>query len=414
MILTALKTALRDIVRSPFRSFILLQGVIWGTVLGVLPAALIGGSRKAALERAAELGTDRILFAAPATRPAGLDWDLPRLARERFPGRVLAAAAYAERPASGPGARRLLLADEGALDARRYEVAEGRWFTVEELREGAPVAVLEPRAAAATSAGGPVLGRRLDLEDGLGAVEVIGVTRPFPQVVVGQDVLGYEKDHELHGLIEEVKDSFGVRSGDVDWLTSEDKVIVPRRRYPAVGARVFELRAEPRTVARRSQDTREWLLDRGIDAVVYSNPVVSFLFSEGADRLEKVHWVIFLACVIVGTAIVAAMRILTVLERREEVAIRRVEGATVGAIAAQFTLETASFCAMGAIAGIPLALLLASLRARVDPSATVTWCFPAAEVLLTVAGVTVLGITGGLLPALQAARVDPVEVLGKE
>ena len=205
-----------------------------------------------------------------------------------------------------------------------------------------------------------------------------------------------------------------MRSGDVDWLTSEDKVIVPRTRYPAAVARVLELRAEPQMVARLAQDAREWLLERGVDAVVYSNPVVSFLFSEGADRLEKVHWVIFLACVMVGTAIVAAMRVLTVLERREEVAIRRVEGATVGAIAAQFTLETASFCAMGAIAGIPLALLLAWLRARLDPSATVTWSFPAFEAAVTVAGVTILGIAAGLLPALQAARVDPVEVLGKE
>jgi cell division protein FtsX len=422
MILTALRAALRDIVRSPFRSFILLQGVIWGTVLGVLPPALIGGSREAALERAAELGTDRILLAAPATSAAGLDWDLPRLARERFGGKLLAAAAYAERApgggAGGPaGGRRLLLTGEGALEARRHEVAGGRWFTAAEIESGAAVAVLEPRAAAEAAreaGGGPVLGRKLDLGDGLAPVEVIGVLRPLPSAVTGQDVLGYEKDHELHDLVEEIKDSFGVRSGDVDWLASEDKVIVPWRRHPGTAARVLELRAEPRLVAGLGREAREWLLERGTDAVVYSNPVVSFLFSEGADRLEKVHWVVFLACALVGTAVVAAMRVLTVLERREEIAVRRVEGATVGAIAAQFTLETAAFSTAGALAGIPIALLLAWLRARIDPSAAVTWSFPALEAALTVACVTVLGVAGGLFPAVQAARVDPVEVFGKE
>jgi hypothetical protein len=415
MMAAALRSALRDIARSPFRSFILLQGVIWATVLGILPPALIGGSRRAALEQAADLGTDRILLAAPATSPRGLDWDLPRLAADRFGERLLAAAAYARGPEAGggpEGARRLLLAGEGALETRRYEIAEGRWFTGDELGTGAPVAVLEPRAAEAEK--GPPIGRKLDLGDGLPPVEVIGVTRPFSRAVLGQDVLGYEKEHELHDFIEEVKGSFGVRSGDVDWLTSEDKVIVPHLRYPAAAARVLELRARPALVSAVAREARGWLLERGIDAIVYHNPVVSFLFSEGADRLERVHWVIFFACALVGTTIVAAMRVLTVLERREEIAIRRVEGATVGGIAAQFMAETAAFSAAGAVAGIPLALLLAWLRARVDPSATVTWGFPAGEAALTVAGVTVLGIAAGLFPAVRAARVDPVEVLGKD
>jgi hypothetical protein len=279
------------------------------------------------------------------------------------------------------------------------------------------VTVLEAGAVSAVAggeAGGSPVGRSIDLGDGLGPVIVIGVTRPFPQAVVEQDVLGYEKGHVLHDLIEEVKDSFGIRAADIDWLTSGDSAIVPRRRYPDEPARVLELRTEPSLVAGLAREARAWLLQRGVDPIVYHNPVVSFLFSDGAGFLQKVHWVIFLACTAAGTAVVAAMRVLTVIERREEIAIRRVEGATLLAIAAASTFETATFCVAGALAGVPLALLLASLRARIDPAATVTWTFPALETAITVAGVTVLGTLGGLIPALQAARVDPVQVLGRE
>ena len=123
---------------------------------------------------------------------------------------------------------------------------------------------------------------------------------------------------------------------------------------------------------------------------------------------------VFLACVLVGTVIVASLRILTVMDRRGEIAIRRVEGATVLEIATQFTLETVAFCLMGAVAGMPLGIFLAWLRTKIDPSSAVTWVFPLRESVVTVATILLMSILAGLLPAFRAARVEPVEILGRE
>jgi len=57
MILRIILVALRNLLRQPFRTFLILQGVIWGTALGVFPPAVINGSMKLAETQAGRLGT---------------------------------------------------------------------------------------------------------------------------------------------------------------------------------------------------------------------------------------------------------------------------------------------------------------------------------------------------------------------
>ena len=102
------------------------------------------------------------------------------------------------------------------------------------------------------------------------------------------------------------------------------------------------------------------------------------------------------------------------MDRREEIAIRRVEGATLLDIGCQFTLETAVFCLLGTVAGVPLGIFLAWLRAQVDPSSAITWVFPLKEAVVTAATLCCMSILAGIVPAVRAVRVQPVEILGKE
>src|SRR2546425_8872535 len=211
---TAFREALRDFVRSPVRSFIVLQGVIWGTAIGIFPPALINGSRRAALEKASELGTDRVLVVDSSIGKRGFDWVLAARVRKDFSGQVRAGAAFAHREVEIDGKKRIaLLVDSGALEVRRYRLAEGAWLTAEEIAAGAPVAVLEAKAAQELfppAKGGSALGATIHLDDGLPPVKVVGVTAPLPPSFLDRDVFGYEKSHWLHGLVEDIKDSFGI------------------------------------------------------------------------------------------------------------------------------------------------------------------------------------------------------------
>ena len=176
---------------------------------------------------------------------------------------------------------------------------------------------------------------------------------------------------------------------------------------------MVELRADPIRTAAVARKARDTLLERGTDPIIFYNTIVEFLFGQGAVMIERFHWVVFCGCILVGSAAVACLRILTVLERREEIAIRRVEGATLVGIGAQIAIETSAFCLAGALAGLPLAFLLAWIRVEIDPSSTVTWIVPVPEVLITLACVVLVGLLAGLLPALRAAALEPAQVLGR-
>jgi ABC-type antimicrobial peptide transport system permease subunit len=102
------------------------------------------------------------------------------------------------------------------------------------------------------------------------------------------------------------------------------------------------------------------------------------------------------------------------LDRRKEIAIRRVEGATTWAIAVQLVIENGTLCLAGGLLGIPVALGLAALRTALDPSGAIRWIFPMAETVQTIVTVTAFGLAGGLIPALEAARIQPAEVLAHE
>ena len=56
----SLRIALDEVLQHPVRTFLIAQGMLWAVAVTIIPAAVIQGSRAQAVERARELGTDRI------------------------------------------------------------------------------------------------------------------------------------------------------------------------------------------------------------------------------------------------------------------------------------------------------------------------------------------------------------------
>ncbi|HIN80998.1 MAG TPA: hypothetical protein EYN00_07980 [Planctomycetes bacterium] len=70
--LTSLGLALGELRRHPLRTLLVSQGVLWAVALMVLPAAVLLGSRRAAIGQAREMGTDRIqVEGAPSAGESG-------------------------------------------------------------------------------------------------------------------------------------------------------------------------------------------------------------------------------------------------------------------------------------------------------------------------------------------------------
>lgn len=111
---------------------------------------------------------------------------------------------------------------------------------------------------------------------------------------------------------------------------------------------------------------------------------------------------------LVGAVGVANIMVISVLERRSEIGLRRALGATKGHIRVQFLAEAVILALLGGAAGVVLGIVAtigyASTRQWEVVVPTVAWAGGLAATL-------VIGAVAGLLPALRAARVPPTRAL---
>ncbi|MBP6000903.1 MAG: ABC transporter permease [Flavobacterium sp.] len=142
----------------------------------------------------------------------------------------------------------------------------------------------------------------------------------------------------------------------------------------------------------RSDDLRRTLLDQ-----------VAFL--------SVIAWVIGLLTVFGSTIALTNIMLVSVTERTREIGVRKSLGAKRSTIGWQFLTETFVISQLGGLLGLILGIgtgyLIASL---LEFSFSTPWLAIIATVITTI----VVTIISGLVPALKAAKLDPVEALRYE
>ena len=111
---------------------------------------------------------------------------------------------------------------------------------------------------------------------------------------------------------------------------------------------------------------------------------------------------------LVGAVGVANIMVISVLERRSEIGLRRALGATKGHIRTQFLAEAILLALLGGAMGVVLGAISTAVYASTKGWAivvpTVAWAGGLGAAI-------VIGAVAGLLPALRAARMSPTEAL---
>lgn len=115
-----------------------------------------------------------------------------------------------------------------------------------------------------------------------------------------------------------------------------------------------------------------------------------------------------LVALIVGAVGVANIMIISVLERRSEIGLRRALGATKSQIRTQFLSESILLAVIGGIVGV-----LAGAAATAVYASSKGWAvvIPAEAWLGGIASAVLIGALAGLMPAVRASRVPPTVAL---
>jgi putative ABC transport system permease protein len=114
---------------------------------------------------------------------------------------------------------------------------------------------------------------------------------------------------------------------------------------------------------------------------------------------------------VVGGIGIMNIMLVTVTERTREIGIRKAMGARRTTILMQFLVESVTLCVLGGVLGIALGAGLSMLLAKFAGWQTYV---TAGSVMLSFGFAAGVGLLFGLMPALRAARLDPIEALRYE
>ena len=111
---------------------------------------------------------------------------------------------------------------------------------------------------------------------------------------------------------------------------------------------------------------------------------------------------------LVGGVGIANVMVISVLERRSEIGLRRALGATKGHVGVQFLAESLLLSLAGGLAGVALGAAVTAVYATGRGWSVAV---PAASVAGGVLAALAIGAAAGLYPALRAARLAPTDAL---
>ena len=395
------------------RSLLTMLGMIFGVGAVVAMLSITAGAQKQMMEFIDMLGVNNIIieakeagdrnelqtrraispgmtfrdFRAIAENVQGIEALTPR---KRFkPLKVL--------PKTATEAPLLVGVEPNFVTINSLKVVEGRFFNDEDNAKSSPVCVLGESAKVNLLGFDNAVGKFVKINDQW--LQVIGVLAQ--QATADSDSEGLE-------------------------VTNRNNMVI----------------APLNTVMRRFEDNNSYLKDEidgiyikvaaGTDSIETANVVSAILTSTHKDagdftvtvpaglleqkRRTNFIFSVVMICIagislLVGGIGIMNIMLATVLERTREIGIRRAIGARQADIIRQFLTEAVLISTLGGLIGILFGFTLSQIiAATAGWSTVVTW-----ESVAVAFGVSCgIGLAFGIYPAMQAARLDPIEAIRYE
>lgn len=127
-----------------------------------------------------------------------------------------------------------------------------------------------------------------------------------------------------------------------------------------------------------------------------------------SENFESLLSLLVVVIIVVGAIGVGNIMLISVLERRGEIGVRRALGAKKTHIAVQFLIESVLLTLFGGLMGIVLGLAVVAVATQVlDWPFTIEFSFITIGLAVTVG----VGLVAGMYPSWRASRMDPAEAV---
>ena len=390
------------LLANKLRSSLTMLGIVIGNASVVAMLGIGQGAQKLATSQLEDLGPN-VLFVLPGSqRNRRASFNLPKTLvlsdAEAIAGQVPSVAGVA------PEINRRLLVSHRNLNTnativgttpeypaiRNFSVAQGRFLNILDLERHRRVAVLGSEIADRLYQTQTPLGQNIRINNI--TFEIIGVME------TKGSSLGSNQDEfifiPLDTMVAQLVGRTSPYGIELSWIN------VKAKDGDSVGAATFQME----NLLRLRHNIKNGEDDFGVSSAKQMLDIVNTITGGLTILLAAIAGI----SLIVGGIGVMNIMLVSVTERTQEIGLRKALGAGEQDILSQFLIEAVIVSASGGVIGVVLGMAIVAIVGSLSPLITVI--SPAAVVVsLTISGS--IGLFFGVVPARQAAKLDPIVAL---
>jgi putative ABC transport system permease protein len=398
-----LKLALDALRAHKLRSFLTLLGVILAVTTLVSVMSVISGLNSYVANRVADMGANVFIvdrfgiitsmdeYTKAQKRPMVTLEDYERLRDSMRTAKAVAAEEDRNAQTRSGNVTMentdIMGATANFADVRNLNIAQGRFITPADEEHHADVVFIGPDLAAKLFPNADPIGKTIRAETH--TYEVIGMAEPIGSA------FGQSQDNYMIMPLGTFRK--GWHRPMVDWLT----VMIEAPDGEMMQASEDEARMLMRAWRHLPYDAPDNFAILGSDSIMA-------LWHDLTGNLAFVAVALVSVFLVVGGIVIMNIMLASVTERTREIGLRRSLGARKKHILLQFLTESAVLSATGGLIGVMLAYTIVYF---VRSTFSFPMETPFGAVVLALGVSAAVGLFFGIVPAMRAAKLDPIEAL---
>jgi len=419
-----IKLAFRGIMTHKMRSFLTMLGIIIGIAAIIAIVSTIRGTNEQIKQNLIGSGTNSVTISIKQS-----DWDyefdwmpvpdgfypvsddtmqqIRQLPGVREAARFVrrnnsASVSWAGTVLDGCG---LYGVDEDYFSCAGLQAVKGRLFSEHDYRNFSKVVILDRAAAKSLFSGTDPVGKTVEIGQEVflvaGVVDARSSFQPSIETIddyytyIGNSVSKIYIPISVWPVLYQFDEPEAVlvRAKDTDSMTE-------------IGKRASEILNGALGIGSGSGESSEDIRYKADDLLEQAKQIQDLSRSTNSMLV----WIAGISLLVGGIGVMNIM-LVSVTERTREIGLKKALGAKKRRILSQFLTEAAVLTSIGGVLGVAVGIGLAYVIHFVA-QVPVAISFPA--IAVSVVFSTVVGIVFGLLPSIQAARLDPIEALRYE